>query len=1000
MTITGTNSDDNLIGTTGDDTFDMSQGGNDTVAGLGGNDGFLFGAAYTAADIIDGGDGNDALILNGDYSTEQALANLTSIETVRLGSGHSYAFDLALGMLGAGQALVIDGSSLGSGDTLLVAGQQNSGTTLTVLGGAGNDQLFGGDENNQFTGGDGDDFVFAGGGNDTLDLGTGDDVVNIFGNFSADDAIDGGTGIDTVNITGDYSAGLTLTAAMLVNVESVYFGDSGHNYNITTVDQTVAAGSKTNFVGASIGSHSLIFDGSAETDGAFGIYASSGNDNLTGGAGGDSFDSGQGNDIINGGAGDDSMTSNVGALNAADKFDGGTGSDTIYFYGVSPGPVVLAPKTIVNFETFFFSADANYNIKTNDTTVAENQNLLVQAQALLATSVLVFDGSLETNGTFHILSGAGNDTLTGGKGSDTINGGDGNDSLASGGDGNDMIDAGNGDDAIGFGLDLDALDLVNGGTGYDTLSLKGAYTLTLDGGFLQNIEALTLNDGFTYTLVEHDNLVGAGQTFRIDAHALGGTRNFNFDGSAELDGSFSILGGSGNDTIAGGANDDSFTPGKRNDVVHGGGGNDTFVFNTGELTAADTIDGGTGFDTVRLSGSYGHAVHLTATTLTNMEKMLFAPAGSYNIISHDATVGAGLTLTVDGSALLSTDALTFNGAAETDGSFTMTGGAGKDTLTGGAGNDTLTGNDGADTLDGGAGADTLDGGAGDDHITAGSGADSVVAGAGNDTITLGANLDTADSIDGGSGNDTVILNGDYAAGFTFNAANLQSVETLILQTGHGYTLATIDANVAAGQRLTVNGSALSASNVLSFDGTAEADGKFTLTGGGAADLLVGGAGSDILNGGAGNDTLKGGAGNDTISGGAGGDTILTGTGHDVLSYAAVSETNGTPCDLLMDFDAANDKFDLPVAVSGIDAMVTTGALSAASFKADLKIDLGAAKLASGHAVLFTASTGDLAGHTYLVVDANGTAGYQPSLDYVIEIAGTSNLSALSTADFI
>jgi hypothetical protein len=88
-------------------------------------------------------------------------------------------------------------------------------------------------------------------------------------------------------------------------------------------------------------------------------------------------------------------------------------------------------------------------------------------------------------------------------------------------------------------------------------------------------------------------------------------------------------------------------------------------------------------------------------------------------------------LRVDASALAAGDALTFNGAAETNGSFGFVAGAGSDTLTGGAQ------------------ADTFD-------LTHG-GNDTAQGGGGNDTFTLGAALTSADSIDGGAGSDTVSL---------------------------------------------------------------------------------------------------------------------------------------------------------------------------------------------------------------------------------------------------
>jgi hypothetical protein len=66
--------------------------------------------------------------------------------------------------------------------------------------------------------------------------------------------------------------------------------------------------------------------------------------------------------------------------------------------------------------------------------------------------------------------------------------------------------------------------------------------------------------------------------------------------------------------------------------------------------------------------------------------------------------------------------------------------------------------------------------------------------------------------------------------------------------------------------------------------------------------------------------------------------------------------------------------------------VTHGSLSTATFDADLSAALGTSALAAGHAVFFTSDQGELSGQTFLVVDANGQAGYQAGEDYVIHMA--------------
>jgi Ca2+-binding RTX toxin-like protein len=80
---------------------------------------------------------------------------------------------------------------------------------------------------------------------------------------------------------------------------------------------------------------------------------------------------------------------------------------------------------------------------------------------------------------------------------------------------------------------------------------------------------------------------------------------------------------------------------------------------------------------------------------------------SYNLTARDGNVAAGQTLNVDGRGLQSGENVTFNGAAESDGSYLLQSGAGTDTLTAGGGADVLYGGGGADSLRGNAGADTF-----------------------------------------------------------------------------------------------------------------------------------------------------------------------------------------------------------------------------------------------------------------------------------------------------
>ncbi|MBD2599432.1 MULTISPECIES: DUF4214 domain-containing protein [Microcystis] len=166
-----------------------------------------------------------------------------------------------------------------------------------------------------------------------------------------------------------------------------------------------------------------------------------------------------------------------------------------------------------------------------------------------------------------------------------------------------------------------------------------------------------------------------------------------FDGTNRLDatdftGKLTLNLGKNSDItqIVGGKSDDTFTLTAAVDQINlvnlnGNDGNDTLTVKVGAIAAA--ING-----------------------VTNVETIIFKEdtAANTTITTVDTLVASGATLTVDASSF-TTKTLTFNGAAETNGSFKITGGALADALTGGAKNDTLTGNGGPDILTGGGGND-------------------------------------------------------------------------------------------------------------------------------------------------------------------------------------------------------------------------------------------------------------------------------------------------------
>jgi len=1042
-----------LVGGSGNDTI-IAGNGNDILEGRGGNDylnGFFgndtvsyehAGGAVTVSlaiigpQTIGGGQGTDTIKnidnLIGSKFNDKLTGN--DGDNDLQGMAGNDALDGGNGSDTADYALATGGVTvdLGNSGAQNVGGGAGTDTLISIenlKGSAFADVLLGNSIDNRLDGGDGDDEIdVSSGGNDTALGGAGNDVIVAGGALTSADKIDGGDGIDKVLLDGDYSAGVTLSATTLINAEILALA-AGHSYKIATNNAMVAAGQSLTVDGSSLtATDSLNFNGSAEHDGAFVLMGGGGNDTLIGGAGSDTVDyagatggvtvslavttaqnvgggegtdtlnsienvegskfgdaltgtsgnntiilSDGGNDTATAGAGNDVIVMG-GSLTAADKIDGGVGTDKVMLDGDYSAAVTFSAATMINVETLSLAADHSYTLTTNNANVGAGQTLTVDGSQLGAADVLTFNGSAETDGKLVILGGAGNDALTSGAGDDTLSGGAGDDALVAPKGGNDTVNGGDGNDTIRMGAFLTSADRIDGGSGADQAWITGDYShgLTFSGTTMVNVETLVLGAGYSYTLTTNNANVAAGQTLTVDGSRLGAANTLTFNGSAEADGKLVILGGAGNDTLTSGAGDDTLSGGAGNDTLTAPkGGNDTISGGDGDdtirmgafLTATDRIGGGYGADQAWLTGDYSHGLTFSATTMVNVETIVLGAGYSYTLTTNDATVAAGQTLTVDGSGLKAGDILVFDGSAEMNGRFAILGGAGNDVLTGG------TGADHFDLTKGGN--DTANGGAGDD------------------SFVFGGALTSADHVDGGSGKDTVVLNGDYSAGLTFSATTTVNVETLQLLGTHSYALTMSDATVAAGEVLTVTAKTLTQS--LTFDGSAEQDGSF---------VVLGGKGNDALTGGVHGDTLSGGAGNDTIMGGGGGDVLSGWSGHNSFVYDGVTDSTGPAFDTISQFNVKSDAIDLWFQVAKIDSAVSGGALTSGQFDSDLAAAIGSGQLQSDHAVLFTPDSGDYVGETFLIVDANGIAGYQAGQDLVIAFDHTAHLDHFNLTNFI
>jgi Ca2+-binding RTX toxin-like protein len=546
------------------------------------------------------------------------------------------------------------------------------------------------------------------------------------------------------------------------------------------------------------------------------------------------------------------------------------------------------------------------------------------------------------------------------------------DTISSGGGGSDFISAGGGDDTVNFADDLDSTDAIDGGAGDDTLVINQQTNITFGATSLTSVESILLPfihlqvgfAGFQHLTMNDGNLAAGDQMF-VDARGVGSHTFFTFNGSAETDGFYSISGGAGADHIIGGQAGNSFdlTHGG-DDSVEGGAGNDDFFFGD-TLTAGDHIVAGGG-DAISIGGaSYAAGLTLAGDTIVGGGYTLtLSTSFSYDLTMNDGNVSAGSVIFVQPAGPLSLQTVHFDGSAEKDGRFDLQGFDGNDFLIGGRGDDFIGGHSGNDTIEPGHGEDL------------------VLAGPGNDKIVAAGQFDANDRIDGGADSDTLTLNGDYSAGVVFSADTLVNVEKILLGGGHSYSLTTNDATVAAGQQLTVAAGNLGAASILTFNGAAESDGSFVITGGAGDDVIAGGHGADTLNGGGGSDDLTG------------------GLGADRFVYGTAAASTSIDYDIVRRADFSADKWVVPGTVVAIDPIVAHGQLATATFDSDLSAAVDGAHLGAHHAVLFTPDSGGLSGKTFLVIDVNGTAGYQAGADLVVQLVNPGKLNLIDVHDFV
>ncbi len=541
-----------------------------------------------------------------------------------------------------------------------------------------------------------------------------------------------------------------------------------------------------------------------------------------------------------------------------------------------------------------------------------------------------------------------------------------------------------GDDVININRADAYIPPTNGGDGFDTVNLTGVHNQAGNVFSAINVEKLVLSDA-NYQYYCFDQTLQAGQTLTVDASSLGPTHSLQWLGFYELDGTFNLIGGAGQDDLRGGGGNDVIDGGANADTMIGGPGNDIYVVdNYGDVVTE--LSGG-GVDTVQSSITYTLPLYLENLTLTGSDPINGTGNADGNTIignSADNTIIAG------------------------NGNDTIDGGAGADIMYGGKNNDTFFVDNPGDVIheNNGQGVDTVDssidytlhaflenltligtdpisgtGNADGNTLIGNSASNFLAADIGNDTIDGGGG---ADIMYGGKGNDLYIVDNP---GDEVHESSGQGIDTV--QSSISYTLLFQVENLMLSGSTNIDGTGNNLNNTL-YGNT----GDNTLDGGTGADFMFGGKGNDTFvvdnsgdvvkeNPGQGNDTVLAsisytlsaqvenltltgsdpihGSGNNlnnTIAGNAGANALTGGAGNDMFVFnTALGPGN---IDNITDFAAGADKIGLDHAI--FNQAGAFGALSIDAFFA------GSAAHDASDRIIYDPATGAL----YYDDDGNGT----------------------------
>jgi Ca2+-binding RTX toxin-like protein len=641
-------------------------------------------------------------------------------------------------------------------------------TGISRTGDEKNNTLIGGDGDDTLIGLAGNDRLEALGGSDFVDAGPGNDWIVISDDGSSDTLI-GGDGWDDLEIR---IAGATLTlSAPLKAIESLGLSPNGAgSKTVILLDGIFDSSDLSKNINTWNGA-SFRVDGSAVKSGHTLVFTGNqSNDTFVGGAGSDRIQYQFGS--VSFSALQISGSSTLGwTLKNGDeellKISSANSASSWYIQDLRKTPAKGSNLFGIDSVTGVERLDLYGQESNGSWYLIGFMNLPSSSSGLLSLQGLANRG---TDGNDSLVGSAADDQIYGLLGSDTIMGLAGNDNIIVADDG--------------------STDQIDGGDGWDSLTIRVDSGPVVIGGSIRSIEHVNLdpqNATVPRKVTVLDAAFGDGQD-RLELNAWGGGVAFEVDGSGLSAGHRleSFNGNSGNDTLRGGAGNDYFWGNQGDDLLVGGAGEDKagYQFGVAELGKLSVVE----------LGANRWAIRNGSDSLLELNydsgKAQWTASDARKVIGQNSSAfGTDTLQTIEQVDLHAQDAQArgyFAGyvrlAVNTTGAASVTlGGA---TNRGTAGNDSILGTASDDRIDGLTGSDTIFGGAGNDNITV-------------------ADDGTTDQIDGGDGWDDLSLtvNGgsfNFGAGIRnfenihFNpqvaslSTRIRVVESVFSGVGHHY----------------------------------------------------------------------------------------------------------------------------------------------------------------------------------------------------------------------